>query len=513
MSARLFIRFCLPALAACIPIIALADSAQYPVERPARTNPAAAEGQYTVLPGQLKQTIKGIGFEIQSDSIASGNSGLPEAFTSVPHDLVPSERERFAKEMLKGFRYCRLAGGLYYRGTDPEGKFLQGRWPEQLPELKQMLTTAGVDGVSLEYWSPAPYWKANNAYVGGDHATNRLRCFGPAFGDDPVYKGDAARFLKDFGDALVHDIRHLREQGIRVSMWGLQNEPRDKMGRPDYSRCGYNRDEYGKVFRAVAPAVRTFDPKIELIADSWELKYAEPLMADPSTKNLIDALVLHHVGSNANEVPKTVAAARAKFGNGKPLFQNEYEYLAGPTSPARCLNTVLHIMNWFQIGEAPTWFWIHALKPIGNAEASGYSLGFWRPTNDTNPQDNPKFPGLKPGHWTWNKYNWNAVGSFVRRIPWDSRAVGVLEAGQDPDLRILAFKKPDGKLTIALANRSFGEHTFHMNTGLTNATFKGFRYTPEDAGKDCMGVEIGTLKGGTIAPKLADMTWEFWEQQ
>ena len=66
---------------------------------------------------------------------------------------------------------------------------------------------------------------------------------------------------------------------------------------------------------------------------------------------------------------------------------------------------------------------------------------------------------------------------------------------------------------VVLANRSFAEHTFRVDTGLTNATFKGFRYTPEDAGKDCMGVEIGALKGGRISPKLADMTWEFWEQQ
>ena len=50
--------------------------------------------------------------------IGSGNNGLPEAPIAVPHDLVPSERQRLADEMLKGFRYCRLAGGLYWRGLD-----------------------------------------------------------------------------------------------------------------------------------------------------------------------------------------------------------------------------------------------------------------------------------------------------------------------------------------------------------------------------------------------------------
>ncbi len=94
--------------------------ATYPVKRPPRPVPAAAEGNYTVHPDRPKQVIKGLGFEIQSDSIASGNNGLPEETTSVPHDLVPKERTRFYNEMIKGFRYCRLAGGLYWRGLDSE---------------------------------------------------------------------------------------------------------------------------------------------------------------------------------------------------------------------------------------------------------------------------------------------------------------------------------------------------------------------------------------------------------
>jgi len=84
---------------------------------------------------------------------------------------------------------------------------------------------------------------------------------------------------------------------------------------------------------------------------------------------------------------------------------------------------------------------------------------------------------------------------------------------RDNDLRILAFKRPNGKLTVVLSNRSFQPHTFHIATGLEGATFKGFRYTPKDAGTNCQGVELGTLAGGTISPQLNDLTWEFWEQQ
>ncbi len=123
-------------------------------------------GKYILMPNVHKQTIWGIGFEIQCDAIGSGNNGLPEEPIAVPHDLVQSERDRLANEMLQGFRYCRIAGGLYWRGLDTEKKHLQPRWREQLEEIKQMLEVAGVEGVSLEYWSPAPYWKANLKYFG-----------------------------------------------------------------------------------------------------------------------------------------------------------------------------------------------------------------------------------------------------------------------------------------------------------------------------------------------------------
>jgi len=497
---------------ACIALIApmiFTALAAYPMNRPARAVPAAAEGNYTVHPDQPQQVIKGIGFEIQSDSIGSGNKGLPDDFTSVPHDLTPDERTRFYSEMLKGFRYCRLGGGLYLRGLDPEQKYLQPRWPEQLTELREMIKTAGIEGVSFEYWSPAPFWKANRKFNGWTHdgTQNILRCFGKDFRNDPDYHGDVDGFLRDFAAACRKDLQTLKDNGIPIAMWGLQNEP---FANTPYSSCVYSAAGYARTFETVAPVIRSFDPKIQIIADtssSWRFDYIRPVLENPETASLVDDLVIHHVGTNSNdEYPPPEPS-------GKPRFENEYEYLDGKASAARCLNTAEDIMNWFQVAKAPTWFWIHALKPIGNSEASGYSLGFWRPPNDNNPKDLANFPDLQPGHWTYNNYNWFAVGSFVRHMPWDCQGVEVTEDVRDNDLRILAFKKPDGKLTIVLSNRSFAPHTFHIDTGLTGATFKGYRYTPKEAGTNCQGVDIGTLTGGTISPQLADLTWEFWEQQ
>ncbi len=616
----------------------------------------AVEGdgaRITVHPDQPKQTIRGIGFEIQSDSIGSGNHGLPEEPLGVPHDLVPSERERLAKEMLAGFRYCRLAGGLYWRGLDAEQKRLKPRWPEQLVELRDLLNTAKVEGLSFEYWSPAPFWKGTRSYLGGG-PKNRLRCFAPDWDQDPDYHGDTDRFLKDFAGAVVSDIKTLQAAGMKVSMWGLQNEP--NVGHGIYSTCYYpDPASYVRTYRTVAAAVRSHDPAIMLFADTdagFPHRIA-PGMSDAVVSPLVDAYAVHIVGSPC-EIVRRVHARITKELPKRPWFQNEYEYLTGGATPDRCLNTVQHITNSFQLGENPTWFWIHVLKPFKNAEASGYSLGFWNsllhpakpsderlrrwpegplftdlpqelagfeavsavrgkqdkpgvgytfivnqpvtvhllveqwgePTLDTTWERTGKtvaweggrdavyrrsFPAgsiaipahsgrqgdrhgvphlafiaakdsatlkvqvginvpiqirsetlvrertaasIKPGHWIFNPYNWNAVGSFVKHMPWDCVALGISEETYDANGRILAFKRPGGKMTVVVSNRSStNDKSFAIATGLKDATWKGFRYTPDEAGEGTLGVAIGTQQGEGLRPTLPVRSWEFWEQQ
>ncbi|MEO7598066.1 MAG: hypothetical protein ABIV50_03975, partial [Opitutus sp.] len=587
----------------------LAAASSHSVKGPDGVRPLATESEFTVHPDRPKQIILGLGFELQSDSIGSGNQGLPEARIAVPHDLIPSERQRLAGEMLKGFRYCRLAGGLYWRGLDETRRFLRPRWPEQLTEIRDLLRTAGVEGLSLEYWSPAPFWKANQSYMGRTTAdpANLLRCFGPDFARDPVYHGDVDRFLADFAEALVGDIKTLQAAGLPTAMWGLQNEPH--VSHDYYSSCLYpDGPSYVRAFRAVASAIRRHDPKILIFADtesSFPSKIATG-MGDPAVSALVDAYAVHVIGADSEKVREVRAAITAQLPP-RPWFQNEYEYLTGGATPERCLNTVQHIMNSFQLGENPTWFWLHALKPFKNAEASGYSLGFWKSleepsavaSNDQRhrwfggpelaalpgafanwemisatrgdpakpgkaydfsvnqpvtihllveqvgeytpgpgweeasttapvwaggrdkiyrrqfPSGNVTIPAhtgksgerfgaphlvfiepsapatlkamigvnmpiqirseflalgraaavLKPGHWIFNPFNWNAVGSFARRLPWDSVALAVDETHYDADARIFAFKRPNGKLSVVVSNRTAGERAFQIETG------------------------------------------------
>lgn len=230
------------------------------------------------------QTIRGIGFEIQSDSIGSGNHGLPESNASVPWDLVPSERQRFATEMLSGFRYCRLALGLYFRGLTPDGSQFVERWPGQAAALAQMLATSGVEGLDVEYWSPAPAWKDTGALIDGSLA---------AFN---------ASFLDAFGDAVVADLRYLTAAGMPIAQWGLQNEPPVGPSGCIYSCCGYNHTQYYETFKAVAPKVRAAFPNATIHANSWGGQVdAIEIAQDPAVAAYVDGWTWHHVGADSND--------------------------------------------------------------------------------------------------------------------------------------------------------------------------------------------------------------------
>lgn len=615
---------------------------------------AQISGEVTIHSGKYKQTVWGIGFEIQSDAIGSGNTGLPEDKHAVPHDLTPSERERLSKEMLKGFRYCRLAGGLYWRGLDPERKYLQPRWPEQLQEIRQMMEWAGVEGVSLEYWSPAPYWKANGSYfrIGNDDRNNTLKCFGINFRNDPVYNGDTVKFLEDFAEACAKDVQTLKHAGIKVSMWGLSNEP--NVSHSIYSTCKYfTAEDYVRSYYYTSKAIRKTDENILLISDTQH-GFPEKIataMHCPEISALVDAYVVHTVGwesESVNDVDKRIRK-ELPF---RPWFQNEYEYLSGGATPERCLNTVQHIMNSFQLAENPTWFWIHALKPFKNAEASGYSLGFWnslmeehqvksisgyerwvkgplitkmpdefremefinaiRPGKEVEPglgytfninqnataylvveakggyipegwnktnfdiehegvrnvvytrklqkgaivienntgKESQTFGAphalflqgeerqtfrvdvgvnspanirsvtmkleleaakMEPGTWIYNDFNWNAVGSFVKHMPWDCKVLEISENTYNKDARVFAFEKPNGKRTIVVSNRTGKSYTFKLNTSETGR-WQCYRYSPWERGENTLGIPAGKKKGNEIITELPHLCWEFWEE-
>ncbi|MEV4514385.1 hypothetical protein AB0K00_36170 [Dactylosporangium sp. NPDC049525] len=446
---------------------------------------AAAAADYVIRHDQPRQTILGLGVEIQSDSIGSGNNGLPAATTSVPHDLVASERTRMYRDLLKirddrGFRYLRLALGLYLRGLDSTQKQIIGRWPTQLAELAELVAQSGIEGVSAEYWSPAPGWKSNGSYVGGTIAST-----------DPGW-------LDQYGDAIVRDLQYLRDNGVPVKMFSLQNEP--SIGSVAYSCCTYSNDQYYKAFKAIAPKIRAEFPGIVIHADAENGQRGRGgalIRADATALSQVDGWSFHRIGSDSNDQLQNNYTSDAA---GKPVFSNEFEYQV-PTSDWKMVNTAQSIMNWMTFQNSPTWFWLHALKPTYNSEASGYSLGFWRPYDD---DDFTKYPTIAKGHWDYNPRNFNGIHGFVKYLPWNSVRYAVDEGTVRTEQRIMAWKTPQGKLVFAMTNRSLSTVTYTVDTGSVRS-FQGQQYTPT-----ARNTNLTDKTGPVLTLTLPPTSVQFW---
>ncbi|WP_141243887.1 hypothetical protein [Sphingomonas lenta] len=446
----------------------------------------AQTARYTVRTDLPKQTIQGLGVEIQSDSIGSGNDGLPDARTSVPHDLTASERTRLATDLIgrgHGFRYIRLAGGLYLRGLSADRKNLRGRWPEQMQELASLISTSGAEGVNFEYWSPPTYWKTGDSYIGG-----KLKRFDSAF-------------LNDFGDAVVRDISYLNNNGVKVVKFGLQNEAPHTV--TTYSHANYTDAEYISTFNIVAAKVRAAHPTVRIHANSWDGQ-SRASLRNGLNLDLVDEWTWHRIGKDSNDQIDNASLFNANK-LGKPAYNNEFEYLDNITSEWRMVNTAQSIMNWFTFVNSPTWYWLHALKPTYNTEAQGYALGYWRPADDN---DFSKFGNIQKGHFDYELRNWRAIVGFLEWMPWNSVRYQVDEPTVRRDQRILAFRQGGrtGKMVVVVTNRGTAPFTFDVDANVASG-FTGYRYSLADWKRN-----VGTRASGTFSATVPAKAIEFWVQ-
>jgi hypothetical protein len=166
------------------------------------------------------------------------------------------------------------------------------------------------------------------------------------------------------------------------------------------------------------------------------------------------------------------------------------------------MNTGQSLMNWMVFENSPVWYWIHALKPVTNVEATGYALGFWRPQGILAANLRPE---IEPGHWDFNARNWNAIAGFLRYLPWDSTRLTVEEDKVRPDERILAWRDRSGHLGLALSNRGPVPYTFHLH-GIAAREMAGHRYTVSERN---IGLGIRNVNRDwsvTVLPQ----SFEFW---
>ena len=302
------------------------------------------------------------------------------------------------------------------------------------------------------YWSPPPGWKDNRSYYGGT-----LASFAPAF-------------LSSFAESAVRDVAYLRANGLRVTWWGLQNEPyfsgaqanatcppanetqrRAFVGaqagggaarrRFPYAQCSYTQCSYYHAFMACAKKIRAYDASIRIHANSWSGQLgAAPVALDPAGLALVDAFTQHTVNCPS---AKTYGNATRTWSYGKPVFTNEMEYQLGSRLAGSAEGTVAAVntfLNTLTFKDSPTGVIIlHAIKPTTNLESLGYGWAWWRPTGSN---ASAAFPALQEQHWTPNFWTWNSVAPFTKTVPWNSWRLSVMEDRQRVHQRVVAFETP-----------------------------------------------------------------------
>jgi hypothetical protein len=286
-------------------------------------------------------------------------------------------------------------------------------------------------------------------------------------------------------------------------MFSLQNEPKYSYNKT-YSYTPYTDQQYYAAFRHVAPKVREAYPAVLIHNDSQRGQNgmgSRLIQADAAALTLVDAWTWHRIGADSTEQ----ITDRLTFNSntfGRPVFNNEFEYLSGGTSVQRMLNTAQSIMNWLTFENSPTWFWLHALKPTYNSESEGYGLGLWRPYDD---DDFTKSAHINKGHFDYIKTNWHALAGFLRYMPWNSVRYHVDEGVLSPNHRIMAWRSPAGKLTIALTNRTTASYTFDIAVVGSSRTFSGYRYDATRANSP-----LGTATGTVLRVPVPSWSIEFW---
>ncbi len=477
--------------------LVIADSVKFEYSEeqgapPGASKKAAPEsGEYTVRHDKGRQKVWGLGVEIQPEAAIGADRNR---YKGIPGDLTDAERARFSQDLLgfgHGFRYLRLPMGLFYTGLCEEQKNFREMWEGQNRELKEMMELSGLEGINFEYWSPPPYFKSEGRFVGGS-----LKRFDQ-------------EFLTEFGHSIVRDLSYVEENIAPIKMFSLQNEP--SVGQAGYGCCEYSGSEYYDAFSVVAPIIKKTFPDLVIHADSQSGQYArgsQLIRDDEEALQWVDGWSWHRVGKISDEQIQYADSHFLKGTEGRPVYNVEFEYLQGAGSAWRTVNTAQSIMNWFGFLESPTWFWLHVLKPTTNLLGERYGLGFWRPDRDN---DFERYADIKKGHWEYNWFQWNSIAGFLKHMPWDSVIFHVEEEEIRMDNRILAWKTPEGKLVLALTNRSGDtSFVFDIDVGL-EADFRGYRYSSETRTNE--GVYVGSQKGAEISCELPPFSIEFWVQE
>jgi hypothetical protein len=514
---------------------------------------------YTLDLTSTAQTIEGIGFELQCDSIQSDSGGIQESnITSILLDLTPAERKRLAQTIASvpggsAFQSFRLALGLFHRGITADGKNFVERLPGNNVAIGQFITDAGIKGITPCYWSPAPYWK--RVVIGGTTYNGSTTPVPDKVADPTGYNTylrnmlqggtlDApdkasqpaayAAWMSDFTNHVVQDVEYVHQNIGRVTKFCPQNEPgtTGSTAPGTYPYCNWTGQLFYDFVAALVPKLRASSTlstyngspnRIDIYIGSKDglalAPGADLIAADSALMAEIYGWAIHPIDTTAKDAAYVrsfsqfiLALGRA----GKPIFSDENEYF-DPTVTAgsatyltpqfRFANTAMMPLLWFTEIGSPIWWWIHLGKPTtGTAgETTGRALTVWKPPGSA---ASTAYPSLTDGTFTTNNVNWNAVKPWLRFLPPGSVRLNMPAAVLRNDVAAMAWRKPNGKIVIAIVNRT----EFDQRQRITIPGFAGslsrYRY---DVNVVDQVVETLAVSGGldlTIPPWSA----EFLEQ-
>ena len=93
----------------------------------------------------------------------------------------------------------------------------------------------------------------------------------------------------------------------------------------------------------------------------------------------------------------------------------------------------------------------------------------------------------------------------MKYLPWNSVRYHVDEGLLSANHRIMAWRTPNGKLGLALTNRTTSPYTFDISVPGTSRQFTGHRY---DAGRADM--TLARVAGSTLTLTVPSYSIEFW---
>lgn len=475
---------------------------------------------YTMDETTAQQTWLGPMIEAQVSAFGAGNQLLNEAGGYL-HDLTPSELSRL-NSMLAALpgrpRFLRYAAGLFpQRGVTSDSKNLVEHYTtaglavagatqvvttvSQNAQLAAHLDASGFEGIDFEYWSPAPFWKANGTLSAGNTDAPAKSSDDPAV--DPTYWN----WINDFTDAVIVDLQYAATNtGKPISMFSLQNEPSSTA--TTYSHCSYIGKEqaYVDLLRVLIPKLlaatiaHTTSANIRIHADSWDgfggtigtiirtgTRDCITLNMTPSSEtkgaagyNIIDKLwawSVHKIDDYATNAESVANNEDTDL----PAFNSEFEHfdshrathLAAQSPNGEgwmFCNLALVIVNTMRRWQAQTGcFPIHLFKPVyDNAENLGFALLEWKSpvtaniTNNANATGDSAFDGLGVGEWTYNKRNWNALLGFYRHLPHDAvrHTHSAVASGATTTNQSYAAFKSGNQWIFCYINRTASTFTF-----------------------------------------------------